>query len=152
VGGIAGADAASRQGEYQKQIYDTNARFSKIQSDDALRRGEEMAGRVRANARKVQGSQRAALAAQGIDVNSGSAIDLQDETYTMGEKDAMTVSNNAWREAWGYRVEANNATMRGELAKASADNEARNTLLTGGLRGLSMGMDSYDRWTNPRKY
>jgi hypothetical protein len=135
-GAIAGADAAMRQGDYQKQIYDENARISQIQSDDALRRSEEMAGRVRANARKVQGSQRAAYAAQGIDVNSGSAIDVQDETMTMGEQDAMTVSNNAWREAWGYRVEAHNATMKGELAKAAAKNEANNTLLTGGLKAL----------------
>jgi hypothetical protein len=64
----------------------------------------------------------------------------------MGELDALTIRNNAAREAWGYRVQATNYRQSASLTKMAAKNQAssiRNqgwtTLLTSGLQiGASM--------------
>jgi hypothetical protein len=126
-----------QQGRYQKSIADANARLLNLRSEDAIRRGYEDASLVRRRAERMAGSQRAAMAAQGIDIGSGSAADVLTETDRMGAMDELTAKNNAWREAWGYRVESANETARGRFAKLAAKNAMRNTLLTGGLQAAT---------------
>lgn len=140
------ASALGDQGEQQKFLFDINSRLSTMQSDDALRRGDEAAGEVIRKASQVRGSQRAAYAAQGIDVDSGSAALLQDESDTAGRVDAVTIRNNAWREAWGYKVEAAQASASGQFAKRAADTAATATLITGGLKAAGSFADSFAKW------
>jgi hypothetical protein len=127
------AQAQKSAGAYQKQIADTNARLSEIQANDAITRGEKQATDIKTQTRKLIGAQRAALASQGLDLKDGNAADIQEETASLGAMDAMTVRNNAWREAWGYKVQANNYTGAGQMAQITAKNQANSTILTGGM-------------------
>lgn len=134
------ASAASAQGQYQKTIFDQNAKMADLQATDALQRGQLAEQRSRLETRQQIGSTRADLAAQGIDVGSGSAADVQASQAGVGELDALTIRNNAAREAYGYKVEALNASQQGRLAAFSGDQAASgyrvrgvSTLLTGGL-------------------
>ncbi len=136
---ISQAGAARAQGEYQKQQYETNARLADLQAKDAIDRGDKDAAAVHKKGLQVQGAQRAALAAQGIDVGSGSALEIQLETGSMARTEAAEVRNNAWREAWGYKVQANNYRGQGTMADLASQNQSRNTLLTGGLQALEYG-------------
>lgn len=128
--------AQKAQGEYQKQMFDMNAKLAELNSQDAIRRGDQTASTLRRENKKLMGSQRAALAAQGIDIDSGSALDIQNETSDLGYMDQITAKNNAWREAWGYKVESNNSLAQGNLAKSAANFSAYTSLATGGLRAL----------------
>ena len=128
--------AQKAQGEYQKQMFDLNAKLAELNSQDAIRRGDQTASTLRRENKKLMGSQRAALAAQGIDIDSGSALDIQNETADLGYMDQITAKNNAWREAWGYKVESNNSLAQGNLAKSAANFSAYTSLATGGLRAL----------------
>ena len=83
------------------------------------------------------GEQRVALAAQGIDIDQGSALEIQLQTAEFVSQDALTISNNAWREAWGFRAEANSLRFQGQFAQLAASSKARSTLITGGLKGLT---------------
>lgn len=129
----AQSESLKAQGDYQRQIGEVNARFGEMQAQDALKRGDEAASAHKQKVNQMVGSQRAAMASQGIALDSGSALDIQQETATMGAADALTIKNNAWREAWGYRVQASNSRFQGQFAQMGAQNDARNTLLTGGL-------------------
>lgn len=137
VGGLATSYAQSKaqssQGSFVQQQYESNRQIAEIQSQDAIRRGEKDASDHRKRVRRLIGAQRAALAAQGIEVNDDSALDIQLDTAGEGAMDELTIKNNAWRESWGYRVQANDYAMRGAMAASAARNESRNTLLTGGL-------------------
>jgi hypothetical protein len=73
------------------------------------------------------------MGAQGIDLESGSALDIQQETASLGAEEALNIKNNAWREAWGYRSQEADYKARASYAKITGKNTARNTLLTGGL-------------------
>lgn len=134
------ADALRLRGEADKFVYDTNARVSEMQAQDALQRGDKAVTQVKRQVRQTVGAQRAALAAQGVDVNEGSAVDLQAETAGFGALDALTIKNNAYREAWGYKTQALQSSLRGELALSSSRVQANNTILTGGLNALSYGL------------
>lgn len=130
------SSALKAQGAYQQQIAEMNARASDDLAKDAVERGKTESSLVRNRARQMLGSQRAGYAGQGVEVNSGTALQIQDETYTMGETDALTVKNNAWREAWGYKTQAKNIRSQGRLANMTAQLQARNTMLTGGLTAI----------------
>ncbi len=130
------SEAAKQQGEFQKEQADMNSRLAEMNAEDAVRRGEKAVQQHAQKVKQVVGSQRASMAAQGLDINSGSAMDLQNQALEFGAEDQMTIRNNAWREAWGYKVEAKQSAAQGRLAAMSAGNESSNSLMTGGLRAL----------------
>lgn len=149
AGAVGQANAQRMQGDYQKMVGDTNARLATMQAQDATTRGDRTAGQIQRQGKQMIGSQRAALAAQGVDVNSGSAADVQAGTAAMTAHDALTAKNNAWREAWGYQVQANQSSAAGQFAKIAGDSSANNTILTGGMQALSTGLKTgYEIYQN----
>lgn len=131
------SEALKAQAEFERDQAGMNAELAELQGEDAIKRGSLEANRALKTGRQVQGAQRAALAAQGIDVNSGSAAELLDETDAMAREDYETIKNNAWREAWGFKVQATNARGSGAMAYKAGQNKARNTMIIGGLNALS---------------
>lgn len=143
-GGYAESKAAKLQGKYQKGIAESNAQMSELQADYVMRQGKKDVAKVRREAGQFKGKQRAILAGQGVDVNSGTAIDLQDDTQVGGELDAITVANNAFREAWGLKVQATNYRYQGRMAEIGATAKAKSTLLVGGMNAVSqVGQAAY---------
>ncbi len=138
------------QGDFQRRQSELNSRFAGMQAEDASKRGEKDAGDYMKKVKGMAGSQRAALAAQGIDVTQGSAADIQAETLELGARDAQTIRNNAFREAWGYRVQAAGVRAQGEMAQIGAYGEARNTMLSGAVRAAALGADSFGGGGTPK--
>lgn len=137
-------------GKIQAQIAEQNARFADIQGQDAIDRGAKAESQYRDQVKRVIGDQRASYAGQGVEVNSGSAQAVQDETAVIGEEQALTIRSNAWREAWGYKVQAAGYQSGGAFAQMQANNEGRNSLITGGMKSLEYGSDAYDRYSKKK--
>lgn len=127
------AQAMKEQGRAEEMLANQNARLIELNAEDALFRGRAEAAEVKRRGRYLKGTQRAGFAGQNIDVSTGTAAAIATETDSMAEADALTVSNNAFREAWGYRTEAINERFRGKMARLGKKSEARYTLLAGGL-------------------
>lgn len=124
VGQYKAGKAAQREGEAQKraaesqaQLLDYNAAVADVQARDAIARGAEEESKYRQGVRKLIGSQRTALAASNVDVGFGSAADVQADAAFLGELDALTIRTNAAREAWGYKVEAEDTRKRAEITR-----------------------------------
>lgn len=111
--GEAGQTAANSQAD----LSDYNAAVATLQADDAVARGAQEEARFRTGVRGMIGSQRAGFAAGNIDVGSGSAVDVQADTAFLGELDALQIRTNARREAWGYKVQAEDLHKRAEIAR-----------------------------------
>lgn len=143
------ADAISKEGAAQQQLYGFNERAAQLNASDAIARGNKDATTHEKSVMKLRGNQRASLAAQGIDPNSGSAADIIDETTTLGALDAMTIRGNAAREAWGYKMQAQEYNSKGQFVALETENKRRNTLLTGGIQAagqLANGFQRYQDW------
>jgi len=125
--------AIGMEGEYNASVYESNARIQRLMAEDAIIRGDKEAVKAKQAAKRLIGSQRAALGAQGIDIESGSALDIQEETASLGAEEALNIKNNAWREAWGYRSAATDLEGRAKMTRITAKNRQKNTILTGGL-------------------
>jgi hypothetical protein len=124
------AAAARKAGNYQADQLNTNAALEDQQAADALARGKDAVSRQQTGLRGFEGSQRVALAAQGIDTGSGTAADLQSDTATLGEMDRLMIEHNAAREAYGFSSGAAIARSQAGQARAAGNSAARTTLLT----------------------
>lgn len=132
LGAGTSAFASVQAGSAQREMFEYNARVAEFQAQDALERGAVLEKRRRRVTQQVIGAQRAGLAAQHVDINDpgSSAVDVQADAAYLGELDAMTIRNNAAREAWGFRVQAQDARNRERLAEREGTTRASQTLLT----------------------
>jgi hypothetical protein len=138
--------SAQAQGDYEAAMLGQNADLADAQATDAIARGALSEQKLRGQTRQVVGAQRTALAAQGIDINSGSAGAVQGETNSIGEFDALTTRLNAQREAYGYTTQATDYRNRAALARQGGANAAgaANTAAFGTL--LTTGSSLYGQY------
>lgn len=142
----AQSQAIEAQAEFQSQMFEFNKELASYKADDALERGTKSANDLRKQVKQLIGSQRASLAAQGIEIDSGSAAEIQRNTNYMGKLDMLRIKSNAWREAWGYKVEALNYGSQANFASMAAETNSRNTLLTGGLNAAGSLAQASSYW------
>lgn len=140
----AQASAIKAQAAYQQRMLAINKMFADMEAADAIKRGEKAATNYKKAAKRLIGSQRAAIAAQGIEVDTGSALEIQEDTAALAAQDAQNIKNNAYRQAFGFKVQAFDLGGKSSIAGLAASNEARNTVLTGGLNAAQYGMRAAD--------
>lgn len=134
---ISGAGQA-QQGQQQAAIAERNAQLAEAQATDAQQRGGREAGLLRMRASRLTGAQKAAYANSGVDVSSGSPLEAMADTRMMSELDVLTARNNAARQAWGYRVEAQNYREQARADRTAGTFGAIGSLLGGGAKVAGM--------------
>lgn len=147
--------ALREQARFERQRSLQNARLADLQAQDATRRGDETSRVINERTARLIGRQRAALAAQGQDLDEGDALAIQEETAQLGELDALTARMNAFREAWGYGIQADQYRSDARTIRRAGRTAARNTLLSGGLRvarDVAQGVYSFRRDEDLRRF
>lgn len=143
---IGAAVQAAGQAEAAGQemaLLRTNARLAEDAAGDALLRGNREAGVQRFRTGQLVARQRLAVAKNGFDMQSGSALDALADTRLWGELDAQTLKSNAAREAFGYRAQAWQASGQRQVVKLRQDFGVAGSIL-GGVGGLAAGAaDTY---------
>jgi hypothetical protein len=122
VGQSQQASAAAGQANYQSQIARNNQIIAQRNADIALQQGAVQADQLNLKKAQVEGSQRAALAAQGGDVNQGSDLDIVSDTERAGTTDVATARYNATLRAWGFENEAAGAGATASAYSAAGSN------------------------------
>lgn len=127
--------AAAKASESEAELADFNADVATRQAGDTLDRGNQQADQFRTQVRGAIGTQRTVQAASGVDVSSGSAVDVQADAAYVGKLDEMTLRANATRAAWGYTVNALNYRQQAliDRQKGAAQITAGDASATAGL-------------------
>jgi hypothetical protein len=123
MGGAAQIQAGNAQAaasRYNAQVAEMNAKMADRASRDAIERGASEEQRQRMQTAQLQGRQRAAMAANGVDLAFGSPLDALVDTAMMGELDALTIRRNANREAYDYQVQGVNYRADASLSRMNA--------------------------------
>lgn len=131
IGTAYSAYAQNEAGRYNRRVAEANAENQAALARDAQERGRIAESQRREETRKRLAIQRVSSAARGVEVDSGSALDLLEGTAWEGELDALQIRSNAQREAWGHRAAAGQSRAQGALASSSAKSGAMGSLLTG---------------------
>jgi len=139
---VVGAQSARNQAAYSQRVAQNNAIEAERAAGKATQKGEQDAMMVRRQASQAKGGQRAALAARGLDLNSGTAQQLQDQTDFFGEQDQATVRENAAEQARGYRTQGANYSAQ---AANSKPGEAGFVSLLSGASSVADKWHSYSK-------
>jgi hypothetical protein len=130
VGGALTAGAQYQQGQVAKQVGRNNQIMAEYAAQDAQRKGEEDAIAVQRRANAIKGSQRAKMAASGLDLEIGTAGELQDQVdfFSQGDKDMTRF--NAARDAWSMRARGSQAAAEGAAGARTGNLQAFGTALS----------------------
>jgi hypothetical protein len=150
-GQIQAGQAQAGQARYQAQVAENNRIIAEQQAKDAEMRGQMAEDARRQQTRALIGRQRTALAANGVMVDDGSALDITSDTAAQGEIDALTLRANAAREAYGYRAQGTNFLADAGLQRARADAAIPASMVGAGATLLSGAGTVGDRWLTYRR-
>lgn len=100
------AYAGYTQAQTGKAIAKHNTEVADLGAADALKRGEQARIDARHRGQILQGQQRTALSARGLDLGEGTASDIlaQSEFFTLS--DEATARTNGRKEAWAKEAQA----------------------------------------------
>lgn len=121
VGAVEGGAAAANAANYRAQVASNNAIIAKQNADYAIE-----AGRAAATTQSLKGAARggalkAGQGASGVDLNSGSAVDVRVSNKEANVLDTETVMNNAELQAYGYNAKATGFEAESKLDKLTAE-------------------------------
>ena len=116
------ANAKANEYRYQAQVDDNNRKVAEWKAQDALDRGAKEEAALRVKVAGLKGRQRSVLAASGVEVGSGTALDILGDTAALGELDALTIRSNSEREAYENRVNASNLSANASMKRMGANN------------------------------
>lgn len=120
MGAQSAASAASKNANYQAQVAKNNQTIAEQNAAYASQAGEAKAEAQSLKGASTLSAVKAAEAANSVDVNSGSALDVQETQREFNALDTRTVQNNAMLTAYGYRSQATNFGAESELQTAEA--------------------------------
>lgn len=124
--------------QYQEAVQNRNAQAAEYQAEDAAKRGGFAAEQQSNRVNQIEGAQRAAIGASGVQSDSGTVGDVLGQTAKYGALDEAQIRSNALREAWGYREQAKGYQAQGQLDAMAGDNAATGTILNGLTRAYGM--------------
>jgi hypothetical protein len=109
-----------QEGRARKAAGDMQAQQDRARAGQEEDAANQEADRIRRAGRRTQGAARAAFAGSGIDVNSGSAMTVDEEIGRDSEKDAFNTLLTGKRRAGAYRFNADQAAAAGRNAKTAS--------------------------------
>jgi hypothetical protein len=129
--------AQSSNASYEAQVAANNATIAQQNADYARKAGEAKAQQQSLAGAQQQGMIRAAIGANNVDVNSGSAEDVQSSQRELTNLGTQTTMNNALLQAYGYQSQATSYSAQSQLYNAEADQAITGSYISaaGGLLG-----------------
>ena len=109
---------------FQADISQLNAVQAEFTAQQILRVGQQKQGQISLRAGKIKSSQRASMAARGIDLGVGSAVETIATTDLMKEIDMLTVNAETVRSSEGARLQRQNYLTASAMQDVSASNLA----------------------------
>ena len=137
------SNAQKAAGQAQEEQSRENAKAANNQARNTELSAQVDEDRRRQMTRQQLATQRSVLAANNLDMSTGTAVEILGDTAAIGEQDALTIRANAAREAWGLRSQANDYLNQGRVARVSGNNAARGTLLTTAASTVQGGSNIY---------
>lgn len=153
IAGIAGAgisaygtaeagQAQANAANYNAAVAANNATIANNNAAYSVAAGQEATSTQSRKNAAVSGKIKATQAASGVDVNTGSAADVQKSQRETGELDSETVLNNSELQAYGYRSQATGfqATSQLETEEAEQAPIGADLSAAGGLLGSASSL------------
>lgn len=133
-----GAYGAYSSGQAQKDAANYNAAVQKNQAATAAQQAEFDAGQIRDRNRRLVATQRANFAANGVDPDSGSAVDVQHDSAKHGELQALMAIYTGQTSSNASLAQAKLDKSRGQYAEQAGWINAGSSVLGGVNQAVSI--------------
>jgi len=130
VGSVVSGIGQKQVLDYQAQVADQNAKLAEDQAQDSIQNTNLEAQRRYRDLAQTKGRQVAAMAANGIDLNFGSAADIQRDTAATGAEDLAQIYKGGNERTKGFEINAFNSR-----AEATGDRARGKGALIDGIFG-----------------
>ena len=126
LGAIQQSQASAASAGYNAKIAAQNAQIQTQNAQFAGAQGEQEVAAQEMKNKARMGATLAAQGASGVDVNTGSDVNVRESEAKLGQLDALTIRSNAAKQAYGYQLNAMSATEQSNLYRSqqSADKAA----------------------------
>jgi hypothetical protein len=133
------------------EIAEINAQGANFSAEQTLLSGQRREQNVRLKGAQLKSSQRASMAANGIDLGSQTPVNILTSTDLMVDEDARAVALDSLRAAWGYRTQSTNYVNEAISKRAQANGlnttaNAINPFLSGASSLLSSAGSVATNW------
>ena len=136
TGAVISGIGQKQQADYQAQVEDQNAHIAEGQAEDSILNTNLTAQRRYREVSQTQGAQTAAMAANGVSLDFGSAVDVQRDTAMIGAEDMAQLYKAGNEQTKGFEISAFN-----DRSKAMGDRAQGQGALIGGIfKGLSTAL------------
>jgi hypothetical protein len=112
--------AAYSQAKYEQAAAKTNEALANEQAKNEIDRTKKTAAQRYRQASQLEGQQQAAMAANGIDINFGSAVDTLKDSKMIAGEDVGNIYQQGSENVRGYLIDAYNYKLKGKAAKSAA--------------------------------
>lgn len=144
--------AGKQQAAYQQALARNQQIAAQQMAKDARKRAKIAETQQRRQNKAAEGRQRTMLAANGVEMDSGSALDVQGDMAAMGELEALKVRDKGEREAMSFDQQASDAQQQSlfqEYQGRVAANNAKASMadsLWGGVQKIGgIAIDEYTK-------
>lgn len=151
---IANAQALRGQQQYANAATNINSEWSRIQQAQVLQNGSLAGSRARQGYQNLASTQRAAYAANGVNVNSGSAAQVQSETRALGEIERLQIQQAAYNQALGIQAENLAAIGQNRMRQIAVRQGINSSYINAAAQaggGLIRGANAYSRYQGLNK-
>lgn len=125
IGSKYSGEAKARMYEYQAGVAKINEQIEKQNADYARKSGEVVASEIGVKAKQTAGLIKTGQGASGIDVNTGTNVNVQESQQKTAQFDQAITRSNAARQAYGFETGA--ITQQANQALAGMGAEASRT-------------------------
>lgn len=132
AGLVMQGNAAAAEADYNAAVQRNNAILSANRAQQERDRGRQEEDRKRREIARVVGSQRAQTGASGIELSSGSPLDVLTGTIQEGEVDALQIRRNAEQRARDYEYEGRNLRAEAVMTERAGQSARRQGFLSAG--------------------
>ena len=141
------AKAQNAANEYNARMNEYNAQISAMRAQDRQDKAAHDIKIQRLRTKQLQGSQKSAYAASGVQLGTGSAADVFTSTGVQSELDVQNIQHNADLDIWGLGIQGDQSRANASLLRAQKRSPSRafgTTLLTGAAK-LSQQFTGYQQ-------
>ena len=136
--------AKQQQGRHANQVANYNARALENEAKQTRVRGVEEERLSRQRTAQLISKQRAQLGAASVEIDTGSALNIQEDVELLGEADAFRLKSNFERKAKSLEEQARITRFGGRAKLAAGEAAFTGSLL--GAGGSLLGAGVADKW------
>jgi len=142
VAAVSEGYSQQQEGKFKNNVAKYNARNLENEATQTRNKGTEEENAHREKVQQLISQQTATIGASGIDINSGSPLQMQTDAATMGEVDALRIRSNYGDAANALSDKANLVLSEGAYAQSAGNRAFGNSILAGAGK-------LYDSWYTP---